>query len=539
VLDSGSLEVVVERLGARVRELESVVVGQRRVIAEQADRIVELERRLGRDSSTSSRPPSSDAPWDKQPAKKRSSRSRSGRKPGKQPGSASVSRGLAHDPDETFEVAPDRCARCAVSLKGAAETARVRRQVVDVQPPPPPKVTEYQLVSRRCGGCGQVNDPVATDVPRPVDPGSDLACPAAGARQQASAPEPAAATEPATEWGPGPTGTAVAPDPVVALALRPGSPVRIGPQATALAVLLTCGHYLPIGRARSVLDALAGIGVSTGFVAGVRGRAATLLEDAFLPHLQALLPTAGVLHADETTGRAAGALAYVHVACTEYLTLMHVGGRSSDDIDAGGVLPEFTGTLMRDGYSGYAHLPAIHAWCAAHLLRDLRALSDADPAGQLWAQAMADTLLAANQAAHQARAMGAEALDEVVLAQIRNHYLGALAKGRTDNHGHHNALAIQARRLIQRFTRYQDMILRFAVDLAVPFTNNCAERAVRPVKVQQRTSGGSWRTLQGLTDFALVHSYLDTATKWGIDKLQALRQLFTTGPWLPPALTPS
>jgi transposase len=35
-------------------------------------------------------------------------------------------------------------------------------------------------------------------------------------------------------------------------------------------------------------------------------------------------------------------LAYVHVACTEYLTLMHVGGRSSDDIDAGGVLPEFT-----------------------------------------------------------------------------------------------------------------------------------------------------------------------------------------------------
>jgi transposase len=116
--------------------------------------------------------------------------------------------------------------------------------------------------------------------------------------------------------------------------------------------LLTCGHYLPIGRATSVLDALAGIRVSTGFMASVRGRAAALLETEFLPHLQALLPTAGVLHADETTGRAAGTLAYVHVACTEYLTLMHVGGRGSDDIDAGGVLPEFTGTLMRDGYAG-------------------------------------------------------------------------------------------------------------------------------------------------------------------------------------------
>jgi hypothetical protein len=98
VSDSGSVEAVVERLLARVRELESVVMGQRRVIAEQADRIaeqadriLELERRVGQDSSTSSRPPSLDAPWDKQPAKKRSSRNRSGRKPGKQPGSASAS----------------------------------------------------------------------------------------------------------------------------------------------------------------------------------------------------------------------------------------------------------------------------------------------------------------------------------------------------------------------------------------------------------------------------------------------------------------
>ena len=119
MLDSGSWEAVVERLGARVRELESVVVQQRRVIAEQADRIVELERRLGRDSSTSLRPPSSDAPWEKQPAKKRSSRSRSGRKPGKQPGSVSASRGVVDDPDETFEVVPDHCARCHESLDDA------------------------------------------------------------------------------------------------------------------------------------------------------------------------------------------------------------------------------------------------------------------------------------------------------------------------------------------------------------------------------------------------------------------------------------
>jgi transposase len=35
-----------------------------------------------------------------------------------------------------------------------------------------------------------------------------------------------------------------------------------------------------------------------------------------------------------------------------------------------------------------------------------------------------------------------------------------------------------------------------------------------------------------------VQSYLDTAAKWGIDKLHVLRELFTVGAWLPPALTP-
>ena len=74
-----------EALLARVVELEAALVERDRVIAEQGERIAELERRLGQDSSNSSRPPSLDGPWDKKPAKKRSSRSRSGRKPGKQP----------------------------------------------------------------------------------------------------------------------------------------------------------------------------------------------------------------------------------------------------------------------------------------------------------------------------------------------------------------------------------------------------------------------------------------------------------------------
>jgi transposase len=126
-----------------------------------------------------------------------------------------------------------------------------------------------------------------------------------------------------------------------------------------------------------------------------------------------------------------------------------------------------------------------------------------------------------------------------VLAEIRNHYRGAVALGIHTNSARAGPLAADALTLARRFATHEDLILRFVVDLAVPFTNNQAERDVRPIKIQQRTSGGCWRTLTGLADFALVQSYLSTATKWGHDTLDALTQLFTGQPWLPPALNPA
>jgi transposase len=237
------------------------------LVEAQADRIAELERRLDADSSNSSRPPGSDPVWDKKPAKKRSSRSRSGRGPGKQPGSPSTSRSLSDDPDRKIVVLePDCCLGCAGPLDAGDEVARERRQVVDIPPTPAPEITEYQRVSRRCG-CGTIT---AADWDTAGEHGGVLA--------------------------------------------GSGSPVRIGPLALSRAALLTCGHYLPVGRTRQVFTALCGMDVSTGFLAGVRGRAARLLQDSWIDRMRILLVSAPVLHADETTGRAAGALSYVHVA---------------------------------------------------------------------------------------------------------------------------------------------------------------------------------------------------------------------------------
>jgi transposase len=139
-----------------------------------------------------------------------------------------------------------------------------------------------------------------------------------------------------------------------------GSPVRIDPETLARCALLACAHFAA-GRAGGGTGGGVERDASLGrFRRSVRRRAAARLEQNFLPPLRTLLSSAPMLHADETTGRSADALTYVHAACTEYLTLRHVGGRSATDIEAGNVLCEFTGILVRDGYAGYEHLRALH-----------------------------------------------------------------------------------------------------------------------------------------------------------------------------------
>jgi transposase len=153
---------------------------------------------------------------------------------------------------------------------------------------------------------------------------------------------------------------------------------------------------------------------------------------------------------------------------------------------------------------------------------------------------MASLLIEARDAAAAARAGGQAALDAGVLEDLVTRYRALAAAGLATNCYRRTATAKDARRIARRFLAFEDLVLRFATrpDLDI-FTNNEAERTIRPVKVQQRSSGGSWRTLEGLAHFAIVQSYLSTAAKWGISTLDALRGLFNGHTWLPPGLEPA
>jgi transposase len=472
-------------LAARLAEAYRVIGELTAQNERLAARLEHLERQVRKDSSTSSRPPSSDSPYKKKGAD-RPLRERGKRRPGKQPGGPGSTMNLVDSPDESFEFPPAACCGCGTDLAGQPVAAQRRHQVTDIAPAPAPKVTEYVAQAKECPRCGTVTE---GELPAHV-------------RARAS----------------------------------------FGPETCAQAANLAVGHHVPIYRATLLLCQLAGVAVSTGWMAGIRGKAAGLVEaSGFTDRVRELLKTAPAIHADETPARAASGTRYVHLACTRYLTCMHTGDRSADAIDAGQVLPGYQGVIVRDGYAGYGHLTAaLHAWCGAHLLRDLKGLYEFEPGKQEWASRIASLLIEARDAASAARLAGQSALDPAVLDDLVTRYRELAAAGLAANLYRRTVTAKDARRLARRFLSFEDMILRFATrpDLDI-FSNNEAERTIRPVKVQQRSSGGCWRTLEGLADFAIVQSYLSTAAKWGITKLDALRDLFNGHAWLPPGLEPT
>jgi transposase len=69
-------------------------------------------------------------------------------------------------------------------------------------------------------------------------------------------------------------------------------------------------------------------------------------------------------------------------------------------------------------------------------------------------------------------------------------------------------------------------------DFDVPFSNNLSEQDIRMVKLQQKISGG-FRSKDGAEAFLAFRSYLSTASKQGINLLDALQRLFNNNPWMP------
>jgi transposase len=471
-----------EAEGQRADERE-LVAGLRARIAELETEVAELRGRVRLSSRNSSRPPSSDG-YAKPPASStRSLRRRSGRRPGGQPGSEGHHLAQVEVPDAVVPHEPGRCGGCGGGLEDAELVSVERRQVFDLPAAVGLEVCEHRALRRRCRGCGQ-------------------------------------------------TSVGVFPDGV-------GAPAQYGPRLRALVCYLAVYQHLPYERIARLLADCYAASLSTGTLQAVVAQGAAGLEP-FLEQTRGQLAGSDVVHFDETGARAAGRLHWVHEASSQTLTLYGLHARRGrEGIDALGVLPDFVGVAVHDGFAPYrAYTGCAHALCNGHHLRELAGVGE--QGGQAWAEELACLLLELKGAVGQAKAAGERALASHTLVGYHARYRKLVAAGlagnpepaRTGKRG--RPRQGKARSLLLRLDRYQDDVLRFAHDFAVPFDNNQAERDVRMVKLQQKISG-CWRSREGAEAFLALRSYISTARKQGQGVLAVLQAAVRGEPWLPAA----
>src|ERR1039458_2850652 len=133
-------------------ELIALIAALRAENASLKARIAELERRLGLDSSNSGKPPSSDGL--KKPARVKSLRERSGKKPGGQKGHKGETLRQVADPNEVVDHYPSACSMCGAGLDPETSVGHSARQVFDLPEPQPVVVTEHRAHDCQCAVCG-------------------------------------------------------------------------------------------------------------------------------------------------------------------------------------------------------------------------------------------------------------------------------------------------------------------------------------------------------------------------------------------------
>jgi transposase len=288
-------------------------------IAESQKRIGDLEHQLalrGKDSSNSSKPPSSDGL--KTSKRTYPERRRSGRKPGGQVGHPGYHRPLIpiEQVDKIVTVLPGECQQCGQALPQQLEklqtTGTVHRHQIAEIPPVKPVTTEEQRPEVFCPNC---------------------LCP-----NQAP---------------------------------LPGQLDSFGPRLAALIACLTVNYRVPRRGVVALLETLMGVSISLGSIQKLLEQTSKALESPY-QELERQLAREPVLNGDETGWRLNGKKQWMWVLVARCFAFYHIAASRGSQVLSQLLGPQFLGILCSDRYGAYTkyHKGDIQ-WCWAHLKRDL------------------------------------------------------------------------------------------------------------------------------------------------------------------------
>jgi len=240
--------------------------------------------------------------------------------------------------------------------------------------------------------------------------------------------------------------------------------------------------------------------------------------------IRSALLNSETVHFDETGIRAAGKLNWLHAASSETCTCLFVHrkrGAAALESEAS-ILKNFTGNAVHDCWSPYFKFDGMrHVLCGAHLLRELAGLMEK---GSLWAEEMREFLLDLYKMPHPIAAA----------EEVRRHYHVISAHADAEESPPQSGSRGKpkhsvGRNLLNRLKKHEEGVLAFALEEDVPFTNNQAERDLRPAKVKQKVSG-CFRTETGAQVYARLQAVVSTFRKQGLKVFASLRDLFSYRP---------
>lgn len=449
----------------------------------QAAAIKELQAKAAKNSSNSSKPPSSDGYSKKN---RTTSQREKGQKPnGGQPGHEGTTLNQVENPDEVKVHDKECCGNCAVSLAAVPGSKVEERQVFDI-PAMKITITSHRVTLKVCPECQTENK---GDFPENVS-----------------------------------------------------QPVQYGDGVKTVATYFTSGHFIPVERTAQIFKDLFGQSPSEAFILNAGKQLEQKIEPARAA-VKGQLQQAKILHVDETGLRVTGKLHWLHSASTDKLTDYEVHTkRGKEAMDTAGILGNFHGKLVHDHWKVYFSYDGCeHVACNAHHLRELDYLEKQFQ--QTWAGEMATLLVNIKNTIadlqpeqdslspgqillfeHQYDDLVKMGLEENPYSEAKTPEDGTKKRGKPKQTPAYNLLA--------RLRDYKGGVLAFMYDFSVPFDNNLAERDIRMVKVKQKVSGG-FRTLGGAQQFASIRGYISTAHKNSVSIFTAIKDAFSGNPFIP------
>jgi transposase len=287
-------------------------------IKELNKRVQALEARLNQNSRNSSKPPSTDF-FVKEKPNPKSRREKSGKKPGGQEGHSGTTLDMVANPDEIVEHSLSYCKECGSTLENEKVESYEVRQVFDI-PPVKLTVTEHRSQIKICPQCGKPNK-------------------------------------------------AVFPESVK-------YPVQYGPNILASAVYCKNYQFIPYERICEFFNDVMGINICSATIIKAERECFKNLEE-FEDVIQEKLKASPVINCDETGMKVEGKGHWLHVVSNDKYTcyLVHKK-RGSEAMDDMGILPEFEGIAVHDGWKPYNNYECDHALCNAHLQRELTGIEE-------------------------------------------------------------------------------------------------------------------------------------------------------------------